>query len=153
MLDNIRSAYNVGAIMRTADGAGVNRIHLLGITPTPDNPKVQKTALGAGTTIAWSQYWSYSEFLAQNQRYQYQVLGLEGGQQSSPLFDLPVNSDFHYLLVIGNEIQGINPEIISDANSIVYLPMLGAKRSLNVSVACSIALYWLRFISQGRDGR
>jgi len=146
LLDNIRSAYNVGAILRTADSVGVKHVHLLGITPTPDHPKVQKTALGAETVLNWSQYWTYPDFLKTIDRNTYRILCLDGGENSKLLFDQIFDTDYSFLVVVGNEIQGIDPEIIDHADSIVYLPMLGFKRSLNVSVACGIALYWLRFL-------
>ena len=153
LLDNIRSAYNVGAIIRTANAVGVQQLHFLGITPTPDNPKVQKTALGSTFGDNWRQYWSYTEFLSVIDRSSYDIYCLEGGSNSQPLFDLQLDQRRRYVLVLGNERNGVDPLIMRECDAVVHLPMLGSKTSLNVSVACGIALYWIRFIAPKKSDK
>lgn len=146
LLDNIRSAYNVGSIFRTSDGAGVRHIHLCGITPPPTHAGVAKTALGAEQTVPWSQDWNATVVAAKLKQKGYQIICLEGGVGSTDLFSrLDGISDAPILLVLGNENDGIDPAIREMADALVNLPMLGRKESLNVAVAYGIAIYTLRF--------
>lgn len=144
VLDNIRSAYNIGSILRTADGAGVRHIYFCGISPTPDQSKVMKTSLGAETTISWSQHWNALDVVKDCQQKGMFLCALEGGNKSKSLF----NFDYYpqeneILLIIGNEVTGIDPEILGICNQIFWIPMNGEKRSLNVTVAFGIAVYFL----------
>jgi len=144
LLDNIRSAYNIGSILRTADGAGVSHVYFCGISPTPDQPKVMKTSLGAEATINWSQHWNALDVIKDCRKKGMFLCALEGGTNSRSLFD----SDFFpqenaLLLIIGNEVTGIDPEILGICNQIFWIPMNGTKRSLNVTVAFGIAVYFL----------
>lgn len=146
LLDNIRSAYNVGSIFRTADGAGVSHIHLCGITPTPDHVQVRKTALGAEVSVPWTQHWNALEIVAMKRDQGCQIIGLEGGEGSRPLFDLlPALIESPVLLVLGNENHGIDPALRVQCDLLARLPMLGSKESLNVATAFGIAVYALRF--------
>jgi 23S rRNA (guanosine2251-2'-O)-methyltransferase len=144
LLDNIRSTFNVGAMFRTADGAGLKHLHLCGITPTPDHPKVGKTALGAEKTIPWTQYWD-GQGTAQILKNQgYRLWALEGGQNSQNLFTSL--SDLHgtsIVLVVGNEVSGVDPGILALCDRKIYIPMAGVKESLNVSIAFGVAVYTL----------
>jgi 23S rRNA (guanosine2251-2'-O)-methyltransferase len=146
LLDNIRSTFNVGAIFRTADGLGFQHIHCCGITPTPDNPKVGKTALGAEKNIAWS-YAPNSLLAARDLRNEGAVLwALEGTPNAIPL-NLAVRQKIGspLILIAGNEIIGVDPELLALCDQVVWIPMAGQKESLNVAVAFSMAAYALRF--------
>jgi tRNA G18 (ribose-2'-O)-methylase SpoU len=144
-LDNLRSAYNVGSIFRTADAAGVQHLYLYGITPTPENPKVEKTSLSAEFAVSWSHHHNGPEHLA-SVLATYRVLALEGGSGAVSLFDIPVGMDDRpILLLLGSEFAGIDPALLRLAETSVYIPMLGFKRSLNVASAFSIAAYTLSF--------
>ncbi|MDX9863588.1 MAG: TrmH family RNA methyltransferase [Anaerolineaceae bacterium] len=144
-LDNLRSAYNVGAIFRTADAVGIQHIHLYGITPTPDNPKVQKTSLSAEFAVPWTHHKNSLDHLA-TIKHEYQVWAIEGGQHALSIFDLPAPKTNHpILLVFGSEYAGIDPAILRLANQTIFIPMIGFKRSLNVASAFAIATYTLRF--------
>ncbi len=146
LLDNIRSAHNVGSIFRTADGAGVSQIILTGITPTPDHPGARKTALGAEIHVPWIQAWSALETCQQYLQKGYHLLVLEKTTAATPLFQTSLESNqAPVLFVVGNEIGGVDPNIRDLAHKILFIPMLGIKESLNVSVAFGIAIYWLRF--------
>ncbi|HQP09592.1 MAG TPA: TrmH family RNA methyltransferase, partial [Anaerolineaceae bacterium] len=136
LLDNIRSAHNVGSIFRTADGAGVSEILLSGITPSPDHPGARKTSLGAENTIPWKQTWNALETCKQYQAQGYQLIVLEKIHGAVPI--TAVNkylTGSKILLVVGNENIGIDPEILQIADKVTFLPMAGRKESLNVSVA------------------
>lgn len=144
LLDNLRSVYNVGSIFRTADGAGLAHLHLGGITPPPTHPKIAKTALGAEQHIPWTQHKNGVGTAVQLQQNGWHIWALEEGETAVPLFTLPPPTA-PVLLVVGNEIAGIDPGILKIADQTASLPMLGVKRSLNVATAFGIAAYHLRF--------
>jgi tRNA G18 (ribose-2'-O)-methylase SpoU len=146
MLDNIRSIYNVGSIFRTADGAGIRHLHLCGITSTPENPRLAKTALGAEHAVAWTKHSDGLTAAISLKHKGMRLWALEGGPRSESLFDVfnerpgpPI------VLVVGNEVSGVDPGILEQCERILYLPMQGTKRSLNVAVVFGIASYLLRF--------
>ena len=147
VLDNIRSALNVGSIFRTCEGAGIRKIYLCGITPTPDNVKVRKTALGAEDSIRWQHDWSLRSVLEQLKSEGVTIFALEGGKYAQNLFcaikSIPVMKKI--ALIVGNEVTGVDPEGISLSDHVVFLPMMGKKESLNVATAFGIAAYLMRF--------
>jgi 23S rRNA (guanosine2251-2'-O)-methyltransferase len=146
LLDNIRSTFNTGSILRSADGAGISHIYFCGITPTPDQDKVRKTALGAESSIQWSQHWNAVDVIRAEKLKGKTIWSLETSRASESIFDsLQYIGTSPMILVVGNEISGIDPEIINLSDKIIHLPMIGEKRSFNVAVACSIAIYLLRF--------
>jgi 23S rRNA (guanosine2251-2'-O)-methyltransferase len=141
VVDNLRSTYNVGSIIRTADGAGLHHLYLCGITPTPDHPKVPKTALGAEQTVAWSYHASALATVTMLQAQGTCIWAFETHPDAVPFRaeDLPVGIPL--ALVIGNENAGVDPAILAVADRIVYLPMRGRKGSLNVATAFGAAAY------------
>lgn len=145
ILEDIRSAYNVGAIFRTADGAGVSKIFLVGYTPAPvdrfgrPQPEIKKTSLGASEEIAWEQRADVVELIAELQREGFQIVAVEQTAKSIPLQKLMVPEKVAY--IVGNEVDGVSEAALSLADTIVEIPMLGTKESLNVSVATGIVLY------------
>jgi 23S rRNA (guanosine2251-2'-O)-methyltransferase len=147
LLDNIRSLYNVGAIMRTADGAGVKHLHLGGITAPPTHPKLAKTALGAEGALPWTQHLNSVYAVKQLKAAGYEIWVLEEGETAVNLFttSLPIIANQPILLVIGNEKVGVDPEIRTLADRTFVLPMSGVKNSLNVAVAFGIAIYQIQF--------
>jgi 23S rRNA (guanosine2251-2'-O)-methyltransferase len=146
-LDNLRSAYNVGAIFRTADAVGLNHIHLYGITPTPDNPKIQKTSLSAEYAVPWTHHKNSLDHINAIKD-EYQIWAIEGSQDANSIFDLSFTiTDRPILLVFGSEYAGIDPAILHRADQTIFIPMIGFKRSLNVSSVFAIISYTLRFAS------
>jgi 23S rRNA (guanosine2251-2'-O)-methyltransferase len=152
MLDNVRSAWNVGSIFRTADGYGLDHIHLCGITPTPDNPAVGKTALSAEKTIPWT-YYKNSMLAGEKLKAEGYILwALEHDPRAVSIYDLKhpeAEPEFikgrKLILIVGNEVTGIDPGLLDLCDKIIYLPMRGSKRSFNVSVAFGIATQFLRY--------
>jgi 23S rRNA (guanosine2251-2'-O)-methyltransferase len=140
LLDNIRSGWNVGSILRTADGFGFRHAYICGITPSPEQSVVQKTALGAENFITWSSHRN-ALFLVQELRDSgWQILALENDSKSIPIqAGLPWLFEKKTVLVLGNEVTGVDPEILRMADRIVHLPMHGQKRSYNVAVAFAAA--------------
>jgi len=141
VLDNVRSAQNVGAILRTCDGVGIRRVLIGGISPTPANPKVIKTALGAEADITWSQH---RNLLPAIDALDVPLIALEA-TPSSVLFDATLELPAGPLaVVVGNEVSGIDPAIQERAHLHVHLPMRGVKNSLNVAVAFGAFAYGVR---------
>jgi tRNA G18 (ribose-2'-O)-methylase SpoU len=142
LLDNIRSAWNVGSMFRTADGLGIRHLHLCGITPTPGSPKVTKTSLGAEAGVGWSHHNNGVQAAYQLNEQGKELWGLECTPDASSILQLEnLSSDRPIILVVGNEIAGIDPGILELCERIVYLPMLGKKQSFNVAVVFGIAAY------------
>lgn len=146
LLDNIRSAYNVGSILRSADGFNIKHVYLCGMTATPENPKVCKTSLGAERISKWS-YSPNSLFLARKLQKEGNILfGMEFCTGSSPITDLKIAPTESIVLILGNEQAGIDPEIRKICNEIFYIPMMGNKSSFNVTIAFGIAAFYLNYI-------
>jgi tRNA G18 (ribose-2'-O)-methylase SpoU len=142
LLDNIRSAWNAGSILRSADGFGFIQAYLCGITPTPDQEAVTKTSLGAEDSVPWSYHKDAVKLVRGLRRAGRKIYALELhdraveiGQLSRP----PGNS----ILVVGNEITGVDPELLDICDQLLYIPMRGEKRSFNVAIAFSVAAYAL----------
>ncbi len=144
ILDNIRSTYNVGAIFRTADGAGVKKIYLCGITPTPENPKVKKVALGAENYIYWEKVTSVWRLIEKLKKEDYFLIALEQSKKAKNLFQLKKLKKKKIALVVGNEVRGISKKILKRVDLILEIEMAGKKESLNVSVVFGIVIYYLR---------
>ena len=141
LLDNLRSAYNVGSFFRTADAARVERLVLCGITSCPPHKGVVKTALGAEETVAWE----FSEDSAAAARtlrdHGHELAVLETSNHAVDLFDWAPR--FPVCLVFGNELEGICPELLACCDVHVRIPMLGLKHSLNVATAGGVAIFEL----------
>ena len=139
LLDNIRSAWNVGSILRSADGFGFTHAYLCGITPTPEVNAVRKTALGAEEFVTWSHHKDSVELVKSLKLEGWKVAALEEDVRAIPVsqFTNPL------VLILGSEVTGVDPELLDLADHILYIPMRGQKRSFNVANAFSIAAYAL----------
>jgi len=147
LLDNIRSVFNVGNMLRTADGAGIRHMHLCGITPAPNNPKLAKTALGAERSVPWTQHRDGLAAAGSLRKKGLRLWALEGGSRAESLFDARVDPQGPpIVLVVGSEISGVDPGILEQCERVLCLPMQGVKNTLNVAVAFGIAAYFLRFV-------
>ncbi len=145
LLDNIRSIYNVGAFFRTADGAGIRHVHLCGMTPTPAHARLAKTALGAQDEVAWTYHRNGLVAARSLKQSGMRLWALEGGADSIPLSAvLKERCGAPIVLVIGNEISGVDPEILDLCDRVFHIPMSGVKTSLNAAVSFGIAAYTLR---------
>lgn len=148
VLDNVRSAHNVGSIFRTAEGVGMSRLYLCGLSPSPKvNSAVTKAALGAENRLEWSEEANAPQLVTKLKADGYQVIVLEALPQSENIFSLPNEAFLKKInkiaLVVGNEPAGVDPAVIALADQILFIPMAGMKSSLNVSVAFGITAYTL----------
>jgi len=146
LLDNLRSAYNVGSIIRTADGVGIEHLYLCGITPTPDHRQVSKTSLGAEKNIDWSSHNNAFDVAIDLLNRGRTLWALESMRSAESLFCVRQSNPARpVVLVVGNERSGIDPAILEISETVISIPMFGEKSSLNVVVAFGIAAYFLRF--------
>jgi len=142
VLVSIRSLYNVGALFRTADGLGATKIFLTGFTGTPQQNKLKKTALGADETIPWEYKKSASAVIKQLKEAKYEIVALE--KTASSIDFRTWNPKNKTAILLGNEERGLSSRILKRCDAIIHLPMLGAKESLNVTVAAgAIGYHWL----------
>lgn len=149
IIHNVRSAHNVGALFRTADGAGVTHIILTGYTPAPPKKDAlsltaaekafQKTALGAGEHMPWKKSAALGKILSALRKEGYEIVALEQHATGTDYRKYVPQSSV--ALIVGNEVRGVDAKVLRQCDAIIEIPMRGKKNSLNVSVAAGIALY------------
>jgi len=142
ILPNIRSAHNVGAMFRTADVCGFDKLYLVGWTAQPPTPQINKVSLGAEQWMSWEHAPDLQTLIQTLKKDGYQIIGLEHTKESIALADAPIPPPL--ALIVGNEVEGIQPDILAQCDTVVHIPMYGKKESLNVSVAAGIAMYEIR---------
>ena len=142
LLDNIRSAWNVGSIFRSADGFGFNHVYLCGITPTPENEAVTKTSLGAEEYLPWSYHKDAVKLVTGLKKEGWKIIALEEGEGAIELGKQISNYE-KSVLILGSEVTGVDPDLLAQCDEIISIPMQGQKRSLNVAIAFSVAAYAL----------
>ncbi len=142
VLNDIRSLYNVGSIFRTADGVGVEKIWICGITGYPPDSQISKTALGAEKEVLWEYRRQVCETVRELKARGYQILLLEQLAESVPFRDFRPTRPV--CLVLGNEISGVSEELLGLCDRTIEIEMAGTKNSLNVSVAFGVVAYHLR---------
>ncbi len=141
VLDNVRSLNNVGSAFRTADAFLLEQLFLCGITGQPPNKEIQKTALGATETVKWAHVKSTSEAIAHLKEKGYKIYAVEQVKNSMPLNNLSFDKNAPVALVFGNEIYGVDQEIINTCDGSIEIPQLGTKHSLNISVSIGIVVW------------
>ncbi len=140
LIDNVRSAWNVGSMFRSAEGFGICHLYLCGITATPENAHVGKTALGAENIVAWSAHKNAVQLVSRLKDEGRSIWALERTAGSVPLRSVLSSAELEkVVLVVGNEQAGIDPGIIDLADRVVHIEMQGRKRSFNVAVAFAVA--------------
>jgi 23S rRNA (guanosine2251-2'-O)-methyltransferase len=141
LLDNVRSAYNVGAFFRTGDATAIKHLYLCGITGHPPSREVTKTALGAEETVPWSYAVDPLAVVHQMRQQGCQVAAIETNVRAVDLFDWKPH--FPVCILFGNETDGLQPEVAAAADTYIRIPMLGRKHSLNVATAGGVVLFEL----------
>ena len=146
VLDEVRSLHNIGSVFRTSDAFLVNCIYLCGITATPPHPEMHKTALGAEDTVNWIYKKHTLEAVEELHNEGYTVLTIEQVEGSTMLGDLVLDKDKKYAIVMGNEVKGVQQEVVNACDGCIEIPQYGTKHSLNVSVTTGIVLW--EFVNQ-----
>jgi tRNA G18 (ribose-2'-O)-methylase SpoU len=142
ILDNIRSLTNVGSIFRAADGFGVRKIYLCGITPTPPRPEIAKISLGAELTTEWEHMEDPAMAVRRLQNDGVSVVALEQTQESSSVYD--VDLPYPLAIVLGHEVVGVDEQVLFLCDGTIEIPMFGSKHSHNVATSCGIVLSEVR---------
>jgi tRNA G18 (ribose-2'-O)-methylase SpoU len=141
LLDDIRSLHNIGSVFRTADAFLIEKIYLCGITATPPNKEIHKTALGATETVAWEYHKNVTDVIAQLKEDGVQVFAVEQVENAVFLQNFKIQKDTKYALVFGNEVYGVSQEAIALCDGSIEIPQLGTKHSLNISVSTGIVVW------------
>lgn len=139
LLDNIRSALNVGAIFRTCDAANIHKLYLGGITPYPPHNKIPKTALGASETVDWEHVTNINSKISELREQGNKIISVEISPKSKNIYTYEF--DFPSVIIFGHEIFGVSKDILNQSDMVVHLPMYGSKESLNVATTVGIVLY------------
>ena len=145
ILNSIRSSYNVGAIFRTSDGAMIEKLYLCGYTPYPPKKEVLKTALGSENSVAWEYVKDAKEIILQLKEAGIKICALELTENSIPNYEL-TKADFPLALIVGNEITGVQQDLLDLCDCSIEIPQHGIKQSLNVAVAYGISIFDMRRI-------
>ena len=141
VLDNVRSAYNVGSVFRTSDAFLVEKICLCGITPTPPHKEIRKTALGASESVNWQHYTKTIECINELKAVGYHIVSVEQADHAVMLNDFFSQRTTKYALVFGNEVKGVEQAIVSASDTVIEIPQYGTKHSLNISVSSGIIIW------------
>ncbi|MBO7300893.1 MAG: RNA methyltransferase [Tidjanibacter sp.] len=149
VLDNVRSAGNVGAFFRTADAFGMESLALCGITARPPQKEIHKTALGAELTVAWRGFDDTLQAVATLREEGYKIVAVEQVEGSVKLGEFCPERGVKYALVFGNEVEGVAQEVVDICDLALEIPQVGTKHSLNVSVTGGVVL-WEMFNKIGR---
>ena len=141
ILDDIRSLHNIGSVFRTADAFLIEKIVLCGITATPPNKEIHKTALGATETVTWEHQTDVLKVIENLKKEGVIVLAIEQVESAIFLQDFEINSEKKYALVFGNEVFGVSQEAVALCHGCIEIPQLGTKHSLNISVSAGIVVW------------
>ena len=141
VLDDIRSLHNIGSFFRTCDAFLIEKIYLCGITATPPNKEIHKTALGATETVAWEYEKEVMQVVDRLKKENVKILSVEQVEGSIMLNNFTVESNGKYALFFGNEVKGVNQQVIDSSDVVIEIPQLGTKHSLNVSVSGGIVIW------------
>ncbi len=141
VLDDIRSLHNIGSVFRTADAFLIEKIYLCGITATPPNKEIHKTALGATNTVAWEYNKNILDVIEDLKKDNVSVFAIEQVESAILLHDFKIDNNKKYALVFGNEVFGVNQKAIEICDGTIEIPQLGTKHSLNISVSAGIVVW------------
>lgn len=141
VLDNVRSTYNVGSVFRTCDAFRVEMLCLCGITACPPNIEIHKTALGAEDSVAWRHFDSTMDCAEWLKKEGYTLLSIEQCEGSTMLHEFAIDKGKKYAVVMGNEVKGVQQEIVDTSDGCIEIPQFGTKHSMNVSVTTGMIIW------------
>ena len=143
ILDNVRSLNNIGSVFRTCDAFLIEKIYLCGITATPPNKEIHKTALGATDSVAWEYEENTLSAVEKLKEQGVYIISIEQAENSTMLNDFQPNGKQKYAIIFGNEVKGVEQEVVSASDEVIEIPQYGTKHSLNISVSAGIAIWEL----------
>jgi tRNA G18 (ribose-2'-O)-methylase SpoU len=141
VLDNVRSLNNIGSVFRTSDAFLVEEIYLCGITATPPHPDIHKTALGAEDSVKWSYFADTIEAVDKLHTMGYTVYSIEQVKDSISLESIQLDKKKKYAVILGNEVKGVQQEVVDKCDGCIEIPQFGTKHSLNVSVTAGLVIW------------
>ena len=141
VLDNVRSLHNVGSVFRPSDAFRVERVLLCGITATPPSAEIHKTALGAEDVVEWQYFADTMEAVASLKEQGYDVFSIEQCNGSIPLQDFATQPGKRYAVIMGNEVKGVQQQVVDASDGAIEIPQFGTKHSLNVSVTAGMIIW------------
>lgn len=141
ILDNIRSLNNVGSVFRTADAFLIEKIYLCGITATPPHKDIRKTALGATESVDWEYSESTRQLVSKLKKEGYIVLAIEQAENAEMLNEFIIQASKNYALIFGNEVKGVDQEVVNACDGVLEIPQFGTKHSLNISVSVGVVVW------------
>ena len=141
VLDNIRSLNNIGSVFRTSDAFRIEKIFLCGITATPPHKDIHKTALGATNSVAWEYAENTLDVLKALQSKGVTTIAIEQAENSVKLNQFSPSLEGRYAVVFGNEVKGVQQEVVDASDMVLEIPQIGTKHSLNISVSCGVVLW------------
>ena len=141
VLDNIRSGLNVGSILRSCDAFSIEKVVLTGITASPPHKEILKTAIGAERSVNWTYEKDIKAYLTKASQEGKMILGIEQTDQSAKLNEVQLEPDKQYVVVFGNEVEGVSIEALHVLDTAIEIPQFGTKHSLNVAVCAGIVLW------------
>ncbi|MEZ4853580.1 RNA methyltransferase [Flavobacterium sp.] len=141
VLDDIRSLHNIGSVFRSSDAFLIEKIYLCGITATPPNKEIHKTALGATETVTWEYQENVLDVIHRLKNEQVKVFSIEQTENAIMLNNFQVETNKRYALIFGNEVKGVSQEAIDLSDGVIEIPQLGSKHSLNISVSAGIVIW------------
>lgn len=141
VLDDVRSAMNVGSAFRTSDAFCLEKIYLCGITAQPPHREINKTALGAQDSMEWKHKETIAACIEELKKENYTIVAVEQADESTSLLDFRVEQKTKYAFVFGNEVFGVNDQVVETADIVLEIPQYGTKHSLNISVSIGVVLW------------
>lgn len=141
VLDNVRSMHNIGSVFRTADGFAIEKLYLCGITAQPPHREIEKTALGATQSVAWTHFESTLEAVASLREEGYEIIAIEQASGSIMLNTFQPESSKKYALIFGNEVNGVSEEVMAQIDKCIEIPQFGTKHSFNIVISAGIVLW------------
>ncbi len=141
VLDNVRSLNNIGSVFRTADAFLIEAVYLCGITAKPPHREIQKTALGATETVEWKYFESTLKAINELKENNYKIISIEQAENSTILNEFVLDENEKLAVIFGNEVKGVEQEVVDLSNHVIEIPQHGNKHSLNISVSVGIVIW------------
>jgi 23S rRNA (guanosine2251-2'-O)-methyltransferase len=141
VLDNVRSMHNVGSVFRTGDGFSIEKLYLCGITAQPPHREIEKTALGATQSVDWKHFPDTLQAIAELRDAGYTIIAIEQASGSEMLNTFKPKADHKYALIFGNEVNGVDEEVMKNIDQCIEIPQFGTKHSFNIVISAGIVLW------------